>query len=386
MSSKVLERRRFHILGLVHLPCSRIYMACAFTMKIYRMCQMLMSLGHTVFLYGAEGSSPPCTEFVQTHTLADIRREWGDGDNRPECDGLGYQWRETGFRHDFNAERTATTMKYYNNCIGAINEHKRPDDFLLVMQGVYQKPIADAVKLWLTCEPGVGYRGSFARFCAFESAYLQNFTYGSRHPGKCVNGNYYDRVIANYFDEKDFPFCEDKEDYYLYIGRLITRKGVHTAIKTVEAIGGKLIVAGQGELKIDSPNVEVVGYVEPEDRARLMGRARAVFVPTLYLEAFGGVNVEAQLCGTPVITTNFGCFVETCLDGVTGFRCNTLQDFVDAARKVDELDPHVIREHAERYLMKNVKWEFQRWFEDLHQLHLSATVPGALGWHHLREV
>jgi len=346
---------------------------------------MLLSLGHEVYLYGAEGSTAPCTEFVQTHTLADIRREWGSGDNRPECDGLGYDWRGLGFRHDFNAARTATTLKYYNNCIGAINERKHADDFLLVMQGVYQKPIADAVKLWLTCEPGIGYRGSFAKFRAFESAYLQNFTYGSQNPGKCINGNYYDRVIPNYFDADDFPFCEEKEDYYLYVGRLITRKGIHTAVKAVEAIGGKLIVAGQGELKIDSPNVEVIGYVGPEDRARLMGRAKAVFVPTLYLEAFGGVAVEAQLCGTATITTNFGVFSETVLDGVTGFRCNTLRDFVDAARNVDELDPHVIREHAERYLMRNVRWEFQRWFDDLHQLYLSATVPGALGWHHLSE-
>jgi glycosyltransferase involved in cell wall biosynthesis len=344
---------------------------------------MLLSLGHEVILYGAEGSDAPCTEFVQTHTMADIRKEWGDGDNRPECDGLGYDWRSLGFRHDFNAERTATTVKYYNNTAGAINERKQDDDFLLVMQGVYQKPISDAVKLWLTCEPGIGYRGSFARFRAFESAYLQNFTYGSENPGQCINGNYYDRVIPNYFDAKDFPLDTGTDGYFLYIGRLIERKGIWTAIKTVEAIDGHLIIAGQGELQIDSPNVEIIGYVNPEDRARLMGRAKAVFVPTLYLEAFGGVNVEAQLCGTPVITTNFGVFPETVKQGITGFCCDTLQDFVNAARKVDALDPYIIREHAERYLMRNVRYEFGKWFNDLYQLRLSAMQPNTLGWHHL---
>jgi len=376
------------MLGLAHLPVSRTYMGCAFTIKIHRLCQMLLSLGHEVFLYGAEGSDAPCTEFIQTHTLRDIRQEWGSGDNRPQCDGIGYQWRKTGFRHDFNSPRTKTTLKYYARCVEEINKRKRPDDFLLVMQGVYQKPIANGVQLWLTCEPGIGYRGSFAKYRAFESSYLQNFTYGSEHPGQCINGNYYDRVIPNYFDAKDFPFCEEKDDYYLFVGRLIPRKGVWTAVKATEAIGAKLVLAGQQspELNIGKlpPHCEFVGYVEPEQRAKLMGHAKAVFVPTLYLEAFGGVAVEAQLCGSPAITTNFGVFPGTVIHKKTGFRCDTLQDFVDAARAVEGLDPQVIRKHAERYLMDNVKWEFDKWFRELYQLYLSAHNPEVKAWHFLK--
>lgn len=369
---------RFHLLGLAHLPVSERYMACAFTQKIVKLSKMLLSLGHEVLLYGAESSDAPCSEFIQTHTLKDILDTWGEGDNRFE---IGYDWKKKGFKHDFNTKRTDATLKYYTNCRRAIRQRKRDDDFLLVMQGVYQKPIADAVNLWLTCEPGIGYRGSYTHFRAFESAYLMNFTYGSEHPKKSINGNYYDRVIPNYFDPKDFPFCEEKEDYFFYIGRMIARKGVMTAVKTVDAIGAKLILAGQGDMKITSPNCEFIGYVESEERARWLSHAKAVFVPTLYLEAFGGVNVEAQLCGTPAITTNFGCFVETVKQGITGFRCDTLQDFVSAARIVETLDPHAIREHAEQYLMDNVRWKFQKWFLDLYQLYLSACDSEVKGWH-----
>lgn len=144
-------------------------------------------------------------------------------------------------------------------------------------------------------------------------------------------------------------------------------------------------MAGQGEPWFESPNCEFVGYVEPKQRNEFMRNAKAVFVPTLYLEAFGGVNVEAQLCGTPVITTDFGVFPETVINGVTGFRCSTLNDFVEAARNVSSLDPYVIRKHAERYLMENVKWEFQKWFDDCHQLFLSTQDSSIKGWHYINE-
>ena len=93
--------------------------------------------------------------------------------------------------------------------------------------------------------------------------------------------------------------------------------------------------------------------------------------------------VEAQLCGTPAITTNFGVFSETVRHGGTGFRCSTLQDFVNAARNADKLEPQAIRARAERYLMDNVRWQFDGWFRDLYQLYLSAHYPGVKGWHHL---
>lgn len=373
-----MHKMRFHLLGLVHLPISRRFMGCAFTQKIVKLSRMLLSLGHEVYLYGCEGSDAPCTEFIQTHTLRQVRQAWGDGDNRFE---IGYDWKRGGFRHDFNTERKPATLEYYKNAIDAINERKQDDDFLLLTQGVYQKSIADGVGLWLTCEPGVGYRGSYTRYRAFESAYLMNFTYGKESRGAGINGNYYDRVIPNYFDAGDFPFCADKEEYFLFIGRMIERKGVYTAIKTCEALGVRLILAGQGTLPIAYENCEFVGYVGPQRRAELMGHARAVFVPTLYLEAFGGVNVEAQLCGTPAITTNFGAFPETVINGVTGYRCDTLQDFINAARAVGDLEPAEIRQHAERYLSSNVRFEFQKWFGDLRQLYLSARDLNVKGWH-----
>jgi len=70
---------RFHIPALLHLPVSEKYTGCAYTQKILKFSKMMLSLGHEVFIYGAEGSDVPCTEFIQTHSLQDIRDTFGDG-------------------------------------------------------------------------------------------------------------------------------------------------------------------------------------------------------------------------------------------------------------------------------------------------------------------
>lgn len=377
---RVKRKYRFHIPGMVHLPMSERYMGCAFTQKIVKLSKMMLSLGHEVYLYGVEGTDAPCTEFIETHTLKDVRNEWGEGDNRSE---IGYNWRVKGFKHDINKPVTKTRAKFYENSQKEINKRKRKDDFFLNMQGSYNKPIGDAVKLFLSCEPGIGYRGSYMRFRAFESSYIQNFTYGSEHPRKAINGYYYHRVIPNYFDPKDFSYSSKKEDYYFFIGRIINRKGIDTAVKVCQHLGKKLIIAGQDdEYKIPKdPLIEYVGYVEPEERTKLMKHARAVFVPTKYLEPFAGVHIESMICGTPVITTNFGVFPDTVICGVNGYRCDTLNDFVIAAKAVKSLSPAKIRATSKRFLMDNVRYEFNKWFDDLYQVYLSAEHPGKVkGW------
>jgi glycosyltransferase involved in cell wall biosynthesis len=364
---------------------------------------MLVDAGHEVFFYGSEGSDVAeyCNSdrlhFIQTHTLDDIRKDYGDGDNRFE---LGYNWTTQDFRHDFNADPKLSTLKFYKSCIDYINANKKPDDFLLCTQGNYHKPIADMVQLFLTCESGIGYRGSCASmYRSFESPYIQNFTYGSEHPLQSINGSYYDRVIPNYFDENDITFKEKKQDYYLFIGRVIRRKGIMTAYLATKALGKKLIIAGQGayidergylvdndprefEIPPDS-DWEYIGYADVDKRKELMANAIATFTPTEYLECFAGTHVESMLSGTPPITTDFGVFpytIPNLVNGKVGFRCNTLQDFVDAAREAVHADPLVIRNYANRFLMQNVVNDYLKWFTDLHNVWESAIDNSKKGW------
>jgi glycosyltransferase involved in cell wall biosynthesis len=403
-----MKQFRFHLLTLSHLPQSRIYSACAFTQKNRKLAKMLTSLGHEVFFYSSEGSdieeycNSDKLHFIETHKISDIYDSFGSGDNRFE---LGYDWQTSGFRTDFDNEGDnvhLATKKFYANCIENINEIKKEDDFLLITQGNYHEPIADAVKLYLNCESGIGYHGSNNKwFRCFESSYLQNYTYGSETPHKVRGGNFFDRVIPNYFDSNDIEFSGKKENYYLFMARLVRTKGILEAHLATQAVGAKLIIAGQfgritsqghlisttlDEFDLSPSNWEYIGFKDIEERKKLMAHATGFFCPSEYMDAFAGTHVEAMLSGTPIITTRFGVFSsdDTFTDGVHGFKCDTLDDFVWAVKNCKKLDSFSIRKHAERFLMDNVKWEFQRWFEDLYIIYLRASRKNDAGWKTVR--
>jgi glycosyltransferase involved in cell wall biosynthesis len=111
---------------------------------------------------------------------------------------------------------------------------------------------------------------------------------------------------------------------------------------------------------------EYVGAVGPEQRAELMGNAIATFVPTLYLEPFGNVNIESQACGTPVITTDWGAFTETVVEGVTGFRCRSVEEFILATQNVKNLDRKAIRDRAvSLYSVDVIAKQYEKYFNRL---------------------
>ncbi len=222
-------------------------------------------------------------------------------------------------------------------------------------------------------EFGIGYPRTVANYRVFESYAWQNYVYGRQGS----DGFNYDAVIPNYFETENFPFSKKKDDYFLFIGRLTGKKGYMTAVEVCKRLDKRLILAGQG----DPPDYgEYVGVVGPEERARLMSRAQAVFVPTEYVGPFEGVHVEALLCGTPVITTDFGVFSETVVNGVNGFRCRSLREFLDAAKEVQNWSMskrYVIRVNAQRRFSTNiVALDYEAYFERL------LTLWGD-GWYQL---
>jgi len=365
---------RLHVVALPHTQTSKVHTACAFTIKILRFIRMMASLGHKVYHYGAEGSE--VSEWAEDVPV--LSRKEQEGWFGPFDQNKLYKADWTG---------NAPYWKALNDrSVAEILKRKRPGDFVCVIMGRLCKPIADgAGSDVLTVEYGIGYNGPFSKYRVFESYAHMHKIWGVEG-GRDPDGKFYDVVIPNYLDPEEYPFGAVKQDYFLYLGRLVQRKGIKIAVDTCRHIGAKLVLAGQGCVKHEvvsgvkqihcedgavysGNHLEFVGSVIGERRARLLQNAKAVFVPTYYIEPFGTVAVEAQMTGTPAITTDFGVFPETVEHGRTGFRCRTLDHFVWAARHVGDLDPRYIHQRAlANWSMDRVRWMYQEYFTMLNDL------------------
>lgn len=338
---------RFHVVALPHTHVTKDFASCAFTEKVRRFCVMMTDLGHEVILYAGEKNEASVTEHVVC--ISEDLRAAAVGKNHYTTASF-----DTNLPHwqVFNA-----------TVINKMRERLEPKDFICLIGGYAHKPIADAFPNHTAVEFGVGYGGTFAKYRVFESYAWMHSIYAGYNNPTAVDGNFFDAVIPGYLEPEMFPEGDGDGDYYFFIGRMIDRKGYRIAQEVCEHLGKRLILAGPGE---GSGYGEFVGNVGPEERARLMGGAIAQFAPTLYIEPFGNVAIEAQVCGTPTITTDWGAFTETNINGLTGYRCRTLAEFVQAAEDVKSLDRAAIRKHAiEHYSLEVIGKMYESYFKRL---------------------
>lgn len=363
--------RTLHVVALPHTTLTEKDSSCAYSMKVLKFVPMMQAHGFRVVLYGPDEIACSPDEHVVITTEAD-RLRWGYGGPN------GYDTTEP-FLWDQNQpywfESSVRT-------IDAMRERVQSRDYLCLITST-QGQIADAIagSQWnnpITVEWGVGYEGVDSRsFHAYESYAWMHHVYGLR---RIVNGRAYDQVIPNFFDASQFSVAnKPARDYLLYIGRVIKRKGPDIAAEIAKRIGLPLIVAGPGgwwqdgvlhgvDDVIIEGDIEYVGAVGFAKRNELMQNAAATIVPTIYIEPFGGVAVEAMLAGSPVVASDWGSFTEI-VQPVAGRRFRTLAQGVDAFYEAKDLDRKKIRKYAlSRYSLEAVGPMFKRWFSQLDTL------------------
>ena len=104
-------------------------------------------------------------------------------------------------------------------------------------------------------------------------------------------------------------------DYFLYAGRLAAEKDVGTLLKAWRSIRAPLILAGDGPERqaleaLAPPGVQFRGTVTPAQVTKLLGRARALLVPTRCNEGGPRAVIEAYAAGVPVVATGLGALPE----------------------------------------------------------------------------
>jgi glycosyltransferase involved in cell wall biosynthesis len=146
------------------------------------------------------------------------------------------------------------------------------------------------------------------------------------------------------------PFVARPGDYLAFLGRLSPEKQPQVAIEVAKRAGLPLRIAAKVDANdrefverevvplLDDPLIEYIGEVEDDRKAAFLGGARALLFPIDWPEPFGLVMTEAMACGTPVIARPCGSVPELIEDGRTGFIADTVDELVEAVKRIDTID------------------------------------------------
>jgi glycosyltransferase involved in cell wall biosynthesis len=149
---------------------------------------------------------------------------------------------------------------------------------------------------------------------------------------------------------------EDREDFFLFVGRLVAYKRPDLVVSAFAALPYAVRIVGRGPMEQSlqrsaPPNVTFEQDVSPERLRSLYRRARAVVF--LGEEDFGISMAEAQSCGTPVLARRVGGATDIVVDGETGV---LLDDASAESLRVgvhriasSEFDASAIHRHAQRF-------------------------------------
>lgn len=308
-----------HILSNPHGPVRSDNTIDPFSIATLKFIKYMTSYGWDCIHYGAVGSQVDCENVICTEYISE--------------------------------DKPTNIKNFGKKASKEITLRKKPDDIILCFYGLDNAEATLEHKELKIIEPSIGYAVSaiFADYRIFVSYAQMHMFYGLKD--KTMSPSWFDAVIPNAFTPEDFTFNSNKQDYFLYFGRVIESKGIHTAIQATEKAGKNLVIAGPGDLRdlgySKVPNhVTCVGLCNADQRKNLMSNAKAILGPTNYVEPFGNMVVEGYMSGTPAITTDWGAFPETVLQGVTGFRCREFKDFVEAIENIDTIDPKNCRQFA----------------------------------------
>jgi glycosyltransferase involved in cell wall biosynthesis len=147
-------------------------------------------------------------------------------------------------------------------------------------------------------------------------------------------------VLCNFIDMgKTERASYEKEDYYCYIGRLSSEKGIETLINAASQLPYRLKVVGDGPLRKDvekktSKWIEFIGYRQWNEIKEILGKARFMVLPSEGYENNPLSVIESLCLGTPVLGANTGGIPEM----ISTHRLNTIfkmSDVEDLKEKIN---------------------------------------------------
>ncbi|WP_407306891.1 glycosyltransferase [Desulfosporosinus sp. SB140] len=150
----------------------------------------------------------------------------------------------------------------------------------------------------------------------------------------------------------EFRINLDREDYFLFFGRLSFEKGILTLIKAFSKMPGSAVlkIAGNGpqfgeiEDYLKQNNLEnriqLLGFKEREQMDHLIRKAKCVVVPSEWYENGPYTVMETLAKGVPVIASSNGGLPEMIIDGYNGylFKAGNGEELLRKMKMVSQVD------------------------------------------------
>ena len=323
---------RLHLLGLFHTIPHPDYSHCAFTGRVMRFGKMMLPFGYEVIEYSNAGGQTEASEHVTLLSKEEFEPLRARMKAAPPH---GEATLDSDIYRAFSAKLKPELLK-----------RVRPGDIVCHPFGHTHADLGELLPQAYHVEIGVGYP-----HCHFPMRVYETYQWWSWHQGKEQRpGGAYEWVCPMAYDIDEWQPQEAMGDYLLYFGRIVECKGLAVVREIARHVDLPVILCGAGDpspwLSPDIPNLTYRPPVTGLARSELLGGARAMLMPTVYTEPFGGAGVEAQLCGTPLLASDHGAFSETVLHGLTGYRCKTLGDWLSAVERLPWLSRRTIAEQA----------------------------------------
>ncbi len=165
----------------------------------------------------------------------------------------------------------------------------------------------------------------------------------------------------------------NKEKYCLYVGRVISNKGIEDLVNLFEKVVGlKLYLAGAIDNdfhKISNNNVRYLGHLEQVDLIQYIQDAQFIISPSQLPETFGLVALEANANGKLFVGYNTGAYSEIIESKKNGVLVNNRQDLLQtinklAKTKINKIEDAVLRkEIQQKYNAKNYQKQLTKIFK-----------------------
>lgn len=150
-------------------------------------------------------------------------------------------------------------------------------------------------------------------------------------------------VIHNGIDAREWPVRELRKNNILFIGRIDEAKGAKVLVKIFDAINqevpdAELVIVGDGNFKSENKNIRILSWQYDRSTViKIFSESKIVIVPSIYLDPFPTINLEAMAAGRPVVGTCFGGTPEIVINNETGYIVNPYNEKKLADKIIDLL-------------------------------------------------